>query len=256
MKRYGLRDVYEPKGIVLEIKKSIKADGLKSNFIKGFGVIVLLAISLAFFSKPGNETNLIKESITPDPFNAVGVNETEENEISKNDITENELTNDNSNKDYNSKIENTETGFIVCDISGEVNSPGVYEIKENSRLRDLIQLAGGLTDGANIDAINRARVVFDGEKIYIPSIEEKGISYDNSTYSNVGISNDYSNNKININTADSDELQTINGIGPSMAEKIITYREENGPYLSIEDLMNVSGIGEKTFKKMEGQVTV
>ncbi len=152
----------------------------------------------------------------------------------------------NDNNDNNKDI--IKTNIIVCDISGAVKNPGVYELEEGSRLSNLVELAGGLNDDADIDRINRARVIYDGEKIYIGKIGESDV--------NTAIAYDGSSHKININRANSEELQTINGIGPSTAEKIIQYREEYGNFDNIEELMNVSGIGEKTFKKMKDYVTV
>ena len=155
---------------------------------------------------------------------------------------------------------------IYCDISGEVINPGVYTLTKGDRLDTLIKLAGGLTDEADIDLINRARILSDGEKVFIPKLGSE--DFDKET----GLPNGYpkneptvdnsssnSNNKadlVNINTASQDELETIPGIGPVTAEKIISYRESFGPFDSVEDLINVSGIGTKTVKKIAQYVTV
>ena len=142
---------------------------------------------------------------------------------------------------------------IVCDISGEINNPGVYELDEGNRLQDLIDMAGGLTEEADINAINRAGFVNDGEKIYIPSTKDG--YFVNSRPTNIG-SASTEPNKININYADIAELQSIPGVGPVTAEKIIDYRESNGLFSSIEEITNVSGIGEKTYKKMAEYITI
>ena len=141
---------------------------------------------------------------------------------------------------------------IFEDIGGEVNTPMVAELKAGSRVGDVIEAAGGLTEKADISEINRAAFVEDGEKIFVPAListEENGISESRETPV-------YSDGKININTADSQELQELNGVGPATAEKIIDYREENGRFASIDDLKDVSGIGDKSFEKIKDKIKV
>ena len=140
---------------------------------------------------------------------------------------------------------------VTVDISGRVQNPGVYTVPEGSRLNDIIERAGGLLDDADLDAINRAENVQDGQKLYIPQNGEESpnvAGQESQTASSGG--------KININRADSTELQQINGVGPATAEKIIEYRKVNGRFNSIEDIQNVSGIGEKTFEKIKDSITV
>lgn len=137
-------------------------------------------------------------------------------------------------------------GIIYVDISGCVNNPGVYEFEEGARVFHVIEEAGGLTEDANIDDLNRAEQISDGQKIIIYSKNnDKNISYGES-----------SSGKININSADSSKLQEIPGVGPATAQKIIEYREQTGRFRSIEDIKNVSGIGEKTFESMKEYITV
>lgn len=127
----------------------------------------------------------------------------------------------------------------------------VVELEEGSRIQDAIEAAGGLTENADLDGINRAAFVNDGDKILIPSVEEGGFPYEEGA-----IQDSYGDGRININTADSGQLQEITGVGPVTAEKIISYREENGRFDSIEDIKNVSGIGDKTFEKMKDEIKV
>lgn len=141
---------------------------------------------------------------------------------------------------------------LVVDISGCVKNPGVYEFEDGTRLHDVIQQAGGLTEEADIDAINQAELVTDGQKILIPEKLETMDGAERTTFTQ----NAVSNGKININQADSTTLQEIPGIGPATADKIIQYRDANGRFQSIEDLKNVSGIGEKTFEKMKDKICV
>lgn len=147
-------------------------------------------------------------------------------------------------------IEETVVDKVWVDIGGEVKSPKVVELDDGSRVQDAIDAAGGLTSEADITNLNRAALVNDGDKIYVPAVgDESGASGSTSG----GVST--TGGKVNINTADSEELQTITGVGPATAEKIISYRESNGRFKVIEDIKNVSGIGDKTFDKMKESIT-
>lgn len=152
--------------------------------------------------------------------------------------------------------------IIIIDLAGAVMKPSVVELPIGSRVYEAIDLAGGLTDEADTKYTNLAGVLTDGEKIYIPTKKElensdvKTGNIGNSSNSNMP---SYLNNQkslININSADSNTLQQLTGVGPSTAEKIINYRLENGNFNKIEDLKNVSGIGEKTFEKLKNKITV
>ncbi len=151
--------------------------------------------------------------------------------------------------------ESTQTAVIYVDIGGEVANPMVAELTEGSRVEDAIEAAGGVTEKADLTEINRAAFVEDGEKVFIPTLPallEDGA--DGMAASDVEPF--YSDDRININTADAEELQQLNGVGPATAEKIISYREDNGRFSAIEDIMNVSGIGEKTFEKFSEDIKV
>ena len=148
--------------------------------------------------------------------------------------------------------EETVADTVYVDIGGEVKSPKVVELNDGSRVEDAIEAAGGLTDKADIRDINRAAFVNDGDKIYIPSVDSEDAAGGGSA-GMAAVQN--STGKVNINTADSEELQTITGVGPVTAEKIISYRESNGRFSRIEDIKNVSGIGDKTFEKMKDSIT-
>lgn len=137
---------------------------------------------------------------------------------------------------------------ITVDISGQVAIPGVYTLEAGARLADLCEAAGGLTSSADLDAINRAGILTDGQKVYIP---EQGENLSTSP-SDAGVAPGL----VNINTANIDELQRIPGVGPVTASRIIEYRDEYGGFGKIEDIKNVSGIGEKTFLKMKPAICV
>jgi len=142
--------------------------------------------------------------------------------------------------------------FILAHISGDVISPGVYELVPESRAIDLINAAGGFTDEANREAVNQAGKIHDGAYIHVPSITDESF-YEfnhNETYA------DSTDLNININTAVQMDLESLPGIGPAKAEDIITYREENGWFLSIEDIMNVPGIGPSLFNDIKDMIII
>ncbi len=140
-------------------------------------------------------------------------------------------------------------------ITGEVLTPGVYDIKEGDRIENIINYAGGTTVNANVDIINLSEIVEDEQHIVIPNINESEESMNVSGDSGVtGKSND--STKVNINKASLEELKAISGVGDTIATNIIQYREENGNFKSIEDIKNVTGVGEKSFEKMKNQITV
>ena len=130
-----------------------------------------------------------------------------------------------------------------------MNYNGILELEDGSRIFDAIEMAGGLTQMADVSKINLAYVLEDEEKLYIPSInDEKDVEYLLSE-NDVGT-------KVNINTAKLEELQNIPGVGPSIAQAIIDYRKENGKFKNIEDIKNVSGVGESKYKNMESYIKV
>ena len=151
-------------------------------------------------------------------------------------------------------------GMVYVDIGGAVKEPKLAELDAGSRVEDAIRAAGGLTGEADLSSINRAALLNDGEKVYVPKKGEvafaSGDGGEGGTGSGAGAGAANPGGKININTADIAQLQTITGVGPVTAQKIIDYRTENGRFSSIEDLKNISGIGEKTFEKMKDDVTV
>ncbi len=141
-----------------------------------------------------------------------------------------------------------EVEFIYVDIKGQVHNPGVYKVEKSSRLFQVINLAGGITVDADRLTYNLSMKLRDEQVIYIPSINEE---YPMIT---VVIDNDQ-NGIININTATLQQLDTLPGVGPTTAQNIIDYREENGEFDSIEDLIEVAGIGEATLNEIRENIT-
>ena len=138
---------------------------------------------------------------------------------------------------------------VTIDISGEVVNPGVYKLENGAILDDAIAMAGGLGSKANLAWIdknlNRAEKLYDGQKIYIPSmVDDEKVILGVSTTKNI----------VRINTASLEDLDTLNGVGPSIAQRIIDYRTENGGFKSVEEIKLVPGIGDKMFEKIKNDI--
>ena len=156
---------------------------------------------------------------------------------------------------------------VTCDISGAVKNQGVYTLKKGARLNELITAAGGLKTNAQIKNVNRALILNDQDKIRIPykgeKITKKAIvesySSDSAEPNSAEVASDTSvaeNNKVNINTADAAQLQKLNGIGEKKAQQIISYRQKNGQFKAVDELKQVSGIGDKTFAGLKDQLEI
>lgn len=146
---------------------------------------------------------------------------------------------------------------IVIHITGQVINQGIVKLEEGSRVIDAIEVAGGATKEANLSKINLAYLLEDGMKLYVPSINDKEEEEQIISISTNGKSeNTKQALKVNINTATSEELQKLPGIGETMASRIITYRKENGKFSKIEDLKNVSGIGEAKFNNIKNYIYI
>lgn len=215
----------------------------ENNKIKYLIIIIIIICSVLLY-KYYEKNNDIK--IFPEELNSTKDN------ISK--------TNENIN---NINQQNTK---IVVYVAGEVVNPGVYEMEQNDRITDAIKQAGGLKNDANIKNINLAVTLEDGMKVYIPSVKEDDLNssiLDGEFESNDNINNNNSkntkmlnNSKININIATQAQLELLPGIGPSTANKIVAYRSEHGKFKSIEDIKNVSGIGNSKFDKIKDLITI
>lgn len=183
-----------------------------------------------------------------------------------NNKTQETLTKKEENKNGN-------LDYVIVDIKGEVNTPGVYELIKGSRVIDVINEAQGLTNNANTRYINLSKILEDGDAIVIYSNSEieqasKEEKIEVTTpcvcedvnsaciENNIKNDNNESNGKININTASLEELTSLSGIGESKAKSIIKYREENGNFKTIEDITKVSGISENLFAKIKENITV
>lgn len=161
---------------------------------------------------------------------------------------------------YEEKIEDTS---IIVHVTGAIKKDGIIKAKQGDRIADVIEKAGGITEEADLSEVNLAYRVSDGQKIYIPSINEKDFQTETEEYitneagKNIIVEEKETNKeKVNINTATQTELETLSGIGPSTALKIINYRNENGKFKTKEDIKNVPGIGEQKYESIKENINI
>ena len=184
------------------------------------------------------------------------------------EINSNEILVSNLKNNEKEKNEDKEEEMMAIHVTGEVKNPGVVKVKQGSRIEDIIEAAGGLTENADITNVNLAFEVEDGMKIRIPSNDEDNENEGNiiehyitqDSGKGVIVSEDKSSENlslvININTANETELEQLPGIGASIAGRIIDYRNKNGKFKAIEDIKNVTGIGETKFEKIKDLIKV
>lgn len=162
---------------------------------------------------------------------------------------------DTLNEGGESIEEGVQEELLTVHIVGGVKVPGIYNLPVGSRVHDVVEEAGGVTGEADTERINMARPLFDGEQIIVPVKTEngpgEGLSSEQSEVTGIN-----GGGKININRASASELTALSGIGESRAKNIITYREENGPFKTIEDIMNVPNIGTGIFSGIKEDITV
>ena len=167
-----------------------------------------------------------------------------------------EQSEEKQNKPQTEEHSEKEEVWIWVDVSGAVNTPGVYRLKQGSRVFEAVQEAGGFLENADTAGINQASVLSDGEKLQIYTIEEaQQMEIQPQEFSDSREKAD-TNGKININTADLAELQEIPGVGEKKAQSIMEYREACGGFQNIEQLQEVPGIKGKTFDKVKDYITV
>jgi competence protein ComEA len=148
-----------------------------------------------------------------------------------------------------SSVSPSPTLTLIVDVAGEVQQPGVYEFVEGDRVIDAIERAGGQLPKADLSLLNLAAPLTDGIQILVPKAGPPGAVVPGGTMGS-------SSGLININSASATELETLSGIGEVLAATIIEYRDQNGPFASVDDLMDVSGIGPATLEEIREQVTV
>ena len=165
----------------------------------------------------------------------------------------NSAGNDGSNKNTGAA-----SGVINVEIKGEVRNPDVYKMDSGSIVNDLIQKSGGANNDADLSSINRAAKLCDNQCIVIPKKGEKSLAKPNNTINNTSsvLSGNTQSELININTADKETLKKLSGIGDGRAQKIIDYRTEHGDFKNIDEIRNISGIGEAIYNNIKNKITV
>lgn len=141
---------------------------------------------------------------------------------------------------------------VAVHVAGAVNKPGLYRLPGNARVDDAIRQAGGTTAKADLSSVNLAAKLEDGRQVLVP---EKGAGAAGQTQTSAGASGS-AQQQINLNTATSEQLQELDGVGPSTAQKIINYRKEHGGFSSVDELREVSGIGEKRLMALRDRLKV
>ncbi len=136
---------------------------------------------------------------------------------------------------------------VVVHVAGEVKDPGVFTLDTGSRVQDALMAAGGGTEEAEVHALNLAAELVDGQRVYVPRVGE--------VEETMGLAAGSDNQRVNLNTASLDELETLPGIGPALAQRIVDHREANGLFRNIEEIKEVSGIGDKRFADMEERIS-
>ncbi|MFD2657232.1 helix-hairpin-helix domain-containing protein [Gracilibacillus thailandensis] len=166
---------------------------------------------------------------------------------------EDDLT-DQMLEEHNAELQEEEDQSVATeykiDLKGEIKRPGVYQVSENDRVEDVIQLAGGFTNKADKQMINLAERVYDEMVIYVPSKDE------NLEETQQALNTGSDDQKVKVNIASVEEMQTIPGIGEVKANAIVEYRDTYGRFEKLEDLTKVSGIGDKTVEKLEEYVRI
>ena len=210
----------------------------KEQLVIIFLILIIIIISLFSFVKKNiikSSMDKMEDGIDPEDLLMEIKNDEEGEENTEEDIKENQI--------------------IMVHISGEVYSPGLVELEAGSRVIDAVELAGGLKKDADIDRINLAKKLVDEEKIYVPKIGEEETPIEISAVGMSNNTNANTNGQIDINTCTKEELMSLPGIGEVLAQRVIEYREQN-PFKTIEDIKNVSGIGDKKFESIKDLITV
>ena len=208
--------------------------------IKEYKIIVIcaclgLALGGFFLLKPTTQTPVTETNL-----------QAEVSAVSKDSSSEKEMKKEE-------KEESPEQDLITVDVKGAVKSPGIYDLPVGSRVHDVVQKAGGLTEEADSKSLNLAQKVSDEALVYVPTKGEEAASQQAASGTSPSTSKE---KKINLNKASLEELKQVKGLGGKRAQDIIDHREANGKFKSVDELKKVSGIGAKTIEKLKDYVTV
>lgn len=242
--------------------------GLTGGRLAAMSCTVLLVVGVAaglVWHGLGGGASLGGEAFSIDRTQEAEARESEEGAGSADAVASGDApseTSDGEEKPAGSQAD-VEPQVVVVHVDGAVATPGVYDLPAGARANDAVDAAGGLASDADTSSINLATPLADGDKVHVPRVGEAGsgssapVSGDEAPDASGGTSSGSSpNGLVNINTATASELQALPGVGEATAQAIVQDREKNGAFGSKEDLMRVSGIGEKKFAKLEASICV
>lgn len=161
-----------------------------------------------------------------------------------------------SNTGDSKNVADETASSMKIDVEGAVVRPGLYDLPADARVGDAVEAAGGLTEDAASGGINLAQKLADGEQVFVPSVEEQLNAEAAGPVAAQPNAQQGAADKININTASADELQQLNGVGPALSQRIVEHRQSKGRFASVEDLKNVSGIGDAKFASLKDKICV
>ncbi|WP_165044209.1 ComEA family DNA-binding protein [Adlercreutzia sp. ZJ138] len=242
------------------IRAKAHLTGTKLPVLVGITAIALCVVTLVSFGLLRACTN---DAFSINVAEGATAPEAQAPEQNTNDKNGTENAQDASSAGYSA--DDTQPAFIYVHVSGEVTQPGVIELVEGARVFDAVEAAGGFTENAATSSVNLARVLQDGEQLYVASLEEAVQGAPGGAPSTSGGGAAKRSNPsasaaqgtlVNLNSADVTELESLPGIGEKTAQRIVDDREANGPFASVDDLTRVSGIGEKKLEAIREFVCV
>ena len=227
-------------------------DSFKNKKVIGIIIFLFITVTVSLLTYGKNRNNVFKDKYMQNIFideESISVENSNYEYLNESEKENNKVFSEYSKENKN--LQTSSNNTIVVEIKGEVMKPDVYTLSEGSIVKDLIEMAGGLTNEADISNINRAKEINNHDLIIIRNINDVNME---TEIENNEVSEESDDGKISINNSDISKLKEIPGVGEVKANSIILYREKNNGFKSIEELKNVDGIGEKTFEKIKDSI--
>ena len=227
-------------------------DSFKNKKVIGIIIFLFITVTVSLLTYGKNRNNVFKDKYMQNIFideESISVENSNDEYLNESEKENNKVFSEDSKE--NKYLQTSSNNTIVVEIKGEVMKPDVYTLSEGSIVKDLIEMAGGLTNEADISNINRAKEINNHDLIIIRNINDVNME---TEIENNEVSEERDDGKISINNSDISKLKEIPGVGEVKANSIILYREKNNGFKSIEELKNVDGIGEKTFEKIKDSI--
>ena len=227
-------------------------DSFKNKKVIGIIIFLFITVTVSLLTYGKNRNNVFKDKYMQNIFideEGISVENSNYEYLNESEKENNKVFSEDSKE--NKYLQTSSNNTIVVEIKGEVMKPDVYTLSEGSIVKDLIEMAGGLTNEADISNINRAKEINNHDLIIIRNINDVNME---TEIENNEVNEESDDGKISINNSDISKLKEIPGVGEVKANSIILYREKNNGFKSIEELKNVDGIGEKTFEKIKDSI--